>query len=81
MEQVNWDIDLWCELPDVPNYYKSMELPTFEKVSSYITHVPERWRVQKKINGKIKYFGTFKTKEEAMKRVVELKSNGWEESN
>ena len=78
LEQVNWDIDLWCELVDTPNFYKSIELPTFSKSSGkYITHIPERWRVQKKINGKIKYFGSYATREDAEKKVLELKSNGW----
>ena len=43
-----------------------------------ICHRNEVWRVRKKIDGKIKTFGNFKTREEAEKKVRELE-NGWDE--
>ena len=76
-EQTNWDWDLFLDLPDVPNPYEHMELPPFDSNNSYISHIPERWKVQKSIDGKIKYFGSYKTREEAEARVQELIENGW----
>lgn len=43
-----------------------------------ISHKKEAYRVQKRINGRTKYFGRFKTLEEAENRVKELKECGWE---
>jgi hypothetical protein len=43
-----------------------------------ICHRNEVWRVRKKIDGKIKTFGNFRTREEAEKKVRELE-NGWDE--
>jgi hypothetical protein len=37
----------------------------------------KRWRVTKRINGKRKFFGAYKTEAEAKKRVEELKKNNW----
>lgn len=42
-----------------------------------ITYVPVRYRVNKKFNGKEKFFGRYKTWEEAEERVRELKQNNW----
>lgn len=36
------------------------------------------YRVQRMFNKKLYKFGTYKTEEEAKKRVEELKANGWE---
>ena len=77
LEQVDWDVDLWLEMAETPNFYKSMVLPSFKKNNSYIRHIPERWRVEKRINGKVLYFGSYGTKEDAEKRVIELIENNW----
>ena len=77
LEQVDWDIQTWTELPVMPNHYKAITLPSFKRDTGYITHIPERWVVQRKINGKIKYFGRYKSLEEARKRRDELILNGW----
>lgn len=79
LEQVDWDIDLWLEMVETPNFYKSIELPTFDKkAESYISYIPARWRVSRKIDGKRVYFGTYKSREEAEARVFELQENGWQ---
>ena len=78
LEQVNWDVDLWLEMVETPNFYKSMILPSFRKRNgSYIQHIPEKWRVVKRINGKLEYFGSYHSREEAEDRVNELMGNGW----
>ena len=73
LEQVDWDIQTWTELPETPNPYEHMNLPPYEESkSTYITHIPEKWRVQKRIDGKMSYFGSYDTFEEAEKRRNEL---------
>ena len=42
-----------------------------------LCHRREVWRVRKRINGKIKHFGNFKTRKEAEEKVKELEENGW----
>lgn len=42
-----------------------------------IVHRKDRWRVQRKINGKMMHFGNYDTKQEAIDRVKELEKNGW----
>ena len=76
LEQVDFDIQTFCELPDIPNPYEHMKLPLFDKDSEYITHIPEKWRIQKKINGKNCYFGTYRSLEEAQRRRDELIHDG-----
>ena len=78
LEQVDWDIQTWTELPEIPNPYEHMDLPAYEeRKTTFIQHLPERWRVQKRLNGKMCYFGTYKTFEEAEERRNELIMNGW----
>ena len=78
LEQVEWDMSIFVELPEIPNPYYHIRLPPYEEVrSSYIQHLPERWRVQKRIDGKMSYFGTYDSFEEAEKRRNELIKNGW----
>lgn len=78
LEQCDWDIQTWTELPEVPNPYKHMELPPFEKrKASYITHIPERWRVQKVIKGKLVTFGTYDNYEDAEARRNQLLLEGF----
>lgn len=67
LEYCDWNMSVFVELPEVPNPYEWMELPPFdERKATYIQHIPEKWRVQKKINGKLSYFGTFDSEEEAI---------------
>ena len=76
LEQVDWDWALFVLLPEVPNHYKAIELPPFKKKRDYITCIPTKWRVQKKINGRMRYFGTYDTLEEAEEKRNELLSEG-----
>ena len=78
LEQTNWNVSLWLELPDMPNPYYHIELPPFNHDKTYITRLPERFKVQKRINGKAKVFGTYESYEEAKQRRDELISNNWE---
>ena len=77
LEQADWDIQTWTEMPEVPNPYEHIQLPEYHRGFEHITHLPERWRVQKKIDGKVKYFGTYDTLEEAEERVLWLDEHGW----
>lgn len=77
LEQCDWNFSIFVELPEIPNPYKHMELPSFEHDTSYITIVPTRFRVTKRIDGKLRYFGEFKTLDEARERRDECISNGW----
>lgn len=43
-----------------------------------VSHKNKGYRVQKRINGRTRYFGRYATYEEAEKRVKELEQNGWE---
>lgn len=73
LEQCDWDMAVFVELPEIPNPYEHMELPPFdEKKASYIQHLPEKWRIQKRIQGKLCYFGTFDNEEDAIKHRDEL---------
>ena len=47
--------------------------------SANIAHKNPAYRVQKRINGKTRYFGRYKTLEEAEERVRELERNDWNE--
>ena len=77
-EQCDWDMDLFVQLAEVPNPYYHMRLPPFEKrKNKYIQHIPAKWRVQKRINNKLCYFGTYDTFEEAEERKNYLIRNGW----
>ena len=74
---VDWNFSLFVELPDIPNPYEHMELPPLSHDKEYIVRIPETWRVQKRVNGKTQYYGTFKSYEEAKTRRDELIANGW----
>ena len=78
LEQCDWDMSVFVELPEIPNPYDHMKLPRYEERKiTFIQHLPERWRVQKRIDGKMCYFGTYESFEEAEKRRNELVINGW----
>lgn len=78
LEQVDWDFELFCELPEIPNPYYHMELPDYEHDSTYITFIPAKYRVMKKINGKTRVFGDYSSLEDARVRRDECLSNNWE---
>lgn len=75
--QSDWDWEVFVHLPDVPNGYANVELPPFNKNKSYITYV-EYWKIQKRINGKLKVFGTYNSLEEAEKQRDKLIENNWD---
>lgn len=75
--QTDWDWDTFLALPEVPNPYQHMKLPEFDSTKTYISHVPEHWTIQKWIDGKNKYFGSFRSKKEAEERVKQLIEVGW----
>ena len=78
LEQVDWDMGIFVELPEIPNPYYHINLPPYEEVkSSFIQYLPEKWRVQKRINGKMCYFGTYDSFEEAEKRRDDLLRKRW----
>ena len=75
----NWDIEEWAWLPDTDNKYHEMELPSFElhRERQFIYMNPNgRWRIQKQINGKIHYFGSFDTLDEAIEERNKLLAEG-----
>ena len=77
--QTDWNVELWLELPEIPNPYYNMDLTPFNHDRTYISIVPMRYRVQKSINGKLVNFGDYKYYEDAKKRRDELISNNWRE--
>ena len=76
-EEVDWDMEMFVHLPETDNPYKSIELPAFEHDALYITIIPQRYKVQKRINGKVVYFGTYLTLDDARKRRDELIQKQW----
>lgn len=79
LEECNWDLEEFVWLPEKENKYKHMILPPKEldNWKQYIYPSGSGFKIQKQINGKRKYFGTYKTLEEAIKRRNELIENGW----
>ena len=79
LEQVDWDMSVFVELPELPvNPYEHMRLPPFEKNGEHIVCIPAHYRIQRRVNGKMKYYGTFKTLDEAREHRDYLNSiNGW----
>lgn len=113
---VDWNWDLYLQLPHTINGYIHIDLPPFGHKAEYISEIKEhwvvvskganpryygtyytqeeadkvrriyngrvshrkaKWKVQRTVNGKCKYFGLYPTKNEAIERVEELKRNGW----
>lgn len=46
-------------------------------IGGRVVSIDKRYRVQKRIDGKVKHFGYYKSLEEAKKRRDELIENGW----
>ncbi len=78
-EQVDWDMEVFVQLPEIPNPYEHMKLPDFNHDADYISIIPTSYKVFKWIDGKSRYFGSYKTLEDARLRRDELISNGWSE--
>ena len=80
LESCDWDIEEFVWLPEEPNKYESMDLPPREidNIRKYITPHNNGFRIQKQIDGKQKYFGTYSTLDEAIRKRNELIRNGWE---
>lgn len=79
LESVNWDFEEFVWLPERDNPYLTMKLPPREldRWRQYVYVSTKGFRIQKKINGKLKYFGTFKTLDEALDKRNELMQKGW----
>lgn len=63
---VEWDWDLYLQLPNTPNGYIHIDLPPFDHSPTYITHIKEHWIVVSK-GANPRYYGIYYTKEEANK--------------
>ena len=65
-----------------PRYYGNYHtIDEAEKVrriyNGRMIHSREKWRVQRKMDGKLKYYGTYDTRDKAEERVKELEEKGW----
>lgn len=59
-------------------YYSEEEANEVAKIyNAKVSHKNKAYRVQRRINGKTKYFGRYKTYEDAQMRVEELEECGW----
>ena len=79
LEACDWDFEEFVWLPERDNPYLTMRLPPKELDNwrQYVYHHDNSFRIQKKINGKLKYFGTYPTLEEALDVRDELIKNDW----
>lgn len=82
LEECNWDLGEWVYMQDNKNKYESMKLPPrdlgLKRPRQYIyLNACGNWRIQKKIDGRLHQFGTFKTLDEAIKVRDELIRNEW----
>lgn len=66
-----------CSFKELFNYTNVYERPVGKYDMKYIYKNNWSYFIQKCINGKIRYFGTFKTLEEAIKARDELIKNNW----
>ena len=62
---VDWDWDLYVELPETMNGYIHIDLPPFQHKPKYIVRDKEHWVVHRSNKGKKKYYGMYYTIEEA----------------
>lgn len=85
--EANWDIGEVLASDEKDNKYYEMDLPDFETeklkkdenkyISKQKTDGGEYFTVQKKIKGKLKRFGYYKTLDEAKEVRDELIKNNW----
>jgi hypothetical protein len=79
--EVDWDIQTWCELPERENPYKHMRLPPYglDRHRQYVYPTLQgTFRIIKTVDGVKKYFGSYKTLDEALDKRDELIKRGWE---
>ena len=63
-------------------YYTEEEAVNVARIyNGTISHKKKAYRVQKRINGRTRYFGRFKTYEEAESKVKELERSDWNANN
>ena len=76
----DWDIEEWVWLPERENPYKNIRLPPKEldRARQYVYKNTRGFSIKKKINGELKYFGTYPTLDEALSKRDELIKNRWE---
>ena len=80
LEDCNWDLGEFVYI-ERENKYKHMTLPPREldRQMQYVyRHNNGGFYIQKKIDGVLRYFGHYKTLNEALKRRDELIKNNWE---
>lgn len=79
LEQVDWDIEEFVWLKEIDNPYLYIKLPPREldRWRQYVYVGTNGFRIQKKVNGVLKSFGTYKTLDEALDKRDELVANGW----
>lgn len=79
LEKVNWDIEEFVWLPETDNPYLHMKLPPKEldRQRQYVYVGTKGFRIQKKVNGKLKSFGTYETLNEALDKRDELIRRNW----
>ena len=63
---------------DLDNWKSYLPTKPKDKPNRYITKNGNGFQIQKRINGSLKYFGTYKTLEEAIEVRDKLESNNWE---
>lgn len=66
--KVDWDWDLFVELPETTNNYIHIDLPPFNHKPKYISFVKEHWVVlsKNKNNGSpTRYYGSYYSEDEA----------------
>lgn len=75
----NWDIEEWVWIQPHYNKYKHMILPPKElkRWRQYIYWHGTGWRIQKKVNGVLRQYGTFDNLEDAIKERNRLMESEW----
>ena len=78
LESCDWDLGEFVYI-ERENKYKNMRLPPKEvtRPRQYIYLKNNGFIIQKKINGKLRYFGYYRTLEEAMDKRDELVRKRW----
>lgn len=79
LEECDWDIEEWVWMPPKENPYQHIRLPPKELDTwrQYVYVGGKGFWIQKSINGEVKYFGSYKTLDEALDKRDELMKNGW----
>ena len=78
LKDCDWDLGEFVYI-ERENKYLHMRLPPYglDRWRQYVYASDGGFRIYKTIDGKRKYFGTYKTLEEALDRRDELIRNGW----